>query len=217
MDPLTDDKLFVERAYKLVFPYSRNMNNKTHSQAIGSMFRELDNLCNERMLPVILVIAAALDFDPTPDDNASTICARFKEKLHIINERFGGVKHDEQFTGFDKPVRMSPAMIGFLTEAGLIDITSVGDITTWNMLITAIRIYVYRKKLKVGNIINPDVLMTKWFGIVAPINNHELNRIVSQNIFPTDKRPYELLDKRLILREMVNAERDKAEEIRLKR
>ena len=216
MDPLTDDKLFVEKAYKLVFPYSRNLNNKTHSQAINDMFLQLNELCSERMLPVMLVIASALDFEPTPDDDAPTICTRFREKLYIINERLGGTRYDERFEGANKPVRMSPAIAGFLDEAGLISAAAVGNISTRNLLSMVLRIYVLRRKLNAGQIINPDPLMTKWFGIVAPIRFIDLQGIVRNNIFPTDERPYELLDKKLILKQWLDAEHSKNEEIRLK-
>ena len=100
MDLRAEDKLFVERAYKVMLPYSVNMNNETYARAIQRMFDELEyELCNERFLPMLVAMAAALDLNPTPEDNASTICDRIKKRLHVINENLGLPKYNQRYTG----------------------------------------------------------------------------------------------------------------------
>lgn len=79
-----DPKLvvFVEKAYKLIYPFSNfDKDRVTHLEAIRKIKKQLDVLCGKEMNAVMVVIASALEFELTKDDNARSICARLRVKL----------------------------------------------------------------------------------------------------------------------------------------
>ena len=78
---------FVENAYPLIFPYSRGMGKLSHLEALNRMRSTLYNMCDERMLSTLTVLAVAMKLRANQDDTAEDLCDRIKNKLTQVEVR----------------------------------------------------------------------------------------------------------------------------------
>ena len=78
---------FVEDAYPLIFPYSRGMGKLSHLEALNRMRATLDNMCDERMLSTLTVLAVAMKLRANRDDTAADLCDRIKNRLTAADVR----------------------------------------------------------------------------------------------------------------------------------